>query len=125
MEGATPGRSYTREEFRLGEVTHWEELCNGRSYTWEDPETSQFPSTSRQGQAIGGVPPGKSYALGGVTHWEELHTGDVTHWEDLHIERGYSLGGVTNLNLGRATHRRSYILEVLRTGKSYVLERFI
>lgn len=51
-----------------------------------------------------GVTPGKSYALGGVTQWEELHTGDVTHWEDLHIERGYALGGVTNLNLGRATH---------------------
>lgn len=94
MEGVTPGRSYTREEFRLGEVTHWEELCNGRSYTWEDPETSQFPSTSRQGQAIGGVTPGKSYALGGITNWEErtlemLPTGKIytlrgaTHWVEL------------------------------------------
>ncbi len=98
------GSSIRSGGISLGEVTHWEELCNGRSYTWEDPEKSQFPTTSHQGQTIGGVTPGKSYALGGVTHWEELHTRDVTHWEDLHIERGYALGGVTNLNLERATY---------------------
>ena len=74
----------------------------GRSDIWEDPKTSQFPTTSRQGQAIRGVTPGKSHVLGGVIHWEELHTGDVTHLKDLQIERGYVLGGVTNLNLKRA-----------------------
>ena len=55
------------------------------SYTWEDPETSQFPTTSRQGQAIGGV-----------TQWEELP------WEVSCTGRSYTLG--------RAAHWRCYAL---------------
>ena len=55
----------------------------------------------------------------GVTHWEELHMerltlgrsyaldyapGGVMRWEELRIGRSYTLGEVTDLNLGGVTH---------------------
>lgn len=60
------------------------------NYTWEHLKTTQFLTTSRQGQAIRGVTPGKSYALEGITHWEELP------WEESYNKRSYILERVAH-----------------------------
>lgn len=54
-----------------------------RSYTWEDPKISQFPTISYKNQAIRGVISGKSHILEKITYQKELHTRDIMHWEDL------------------------------------------
>lgn len=76
---------------------------------------------------------GRSYALGRVMHWEEhaleegrgYALGGVMQLEELRIGRSYTLGEVTDLHLGRATHLeklRTYTWEELCTGRSYTLE---
>lgn len=122
-------KSYTWEKFCLGEVKYQEELCNEKIYIQKDPKTSQFPTTFCQGQTIGRVTPRKSYSLRRVTHYDQQHTKDVTHFEDLHIEKGYILGEVTNLNFRRAQHQKELYTrgfmhwKELYTGKTYTIER--
>ena len=85
-----PSVKLTSEEFCLEEVTNWEELCNGRSYTWEElylggsrdipvPHYLSPRPSYRRSYTWEESCTGRSYTLGRAAHWRCYALGRFTN----------------------------------------------